>query len=177
MKPHSFVLTALALATLATTSAPVYGAEDRATAQEVITKVRQAASELSKSHKVIQFNQKTGSPWVWKDSYIFVVDCDKMVNAAHPVRDDIRGVPMSVIKDANGKAVYPDPAAFCEAARKPAGVWTEYWWVKTGETQGSRKISYHLGAEGTPFVVAAGIYDDKQTIAQLTRMTAKSGGH
>ena len=44
---------------------------------------------------------------------------------------------------------------------------------KTGETQGSRKISYHLGADGTPFVVAAGIYDDKLTIAQLTKLTAK----
>ena len=170
MKPRSFVLIALTWAILI--SAPLYGAEDRATAQEVITKVRQAAAELSKSHNVIQFNAKTG-PWVWKDTYIFVVDCDKMVNAAHPIRGDIRGVPMSVIKDAKGNAVYPDPKAFCEAARKPAGLWTEYWWVKTGETDGSRKISYHLGADGTPFVVAAGIYDDKLTIAQLTKLTTK----
>jgi cytochrome c len=172
MNRHSSVLCMLTLATLAASSAPVQGADDRATAQEVIAKVRQAASELAKTHNVIQFNSRS-SPWVWKDTYIFVVDCDKMVNAAHPVRGDIRGVPMAVIKDAKGNAVYPDPAAFCEAARKPAGVWTEYWWVKTDETQGSRKISYHLGAEGTPYVVAAGIYDDKLTIAQLSKLSAK----
>jgi cytochrome c len=172
MNRHSSVLFTLTLAALAATSAPLHGADDRATAQEVIAKVRQAASELSKTHNVIQFNSRSG-PWVWKDTYIFVVDCDKMVNAAHPMRGDIRGVPMAAIKDARGNAVYPDPAAFCEAARRPAGVWTEYWWVKTDETQGSRKISYHLGAEGTPFVVAAGIYDDKLTIAQLSKLSAK----
>jgi cytochrome c len=172
MNRHSFVQLTLILAALAVSSAPLQGAEDRATAQEVVAKVRQAASELAKTRNVIQFNARSGQ-WVWKDTYIFVVDCDKMVNAAHPVRQDIRGVPMSVIKDAKGNAVYPDPAAFCAAARKPAGVWTEYWWVKTDETQGSRKISYHLGAEGTPYVVAAGIYDDKLTIAQLSKLSAK----
>jgi cytochrome c len=172
MNRHSFVLMTLMLATLAVSSAPVRGADERATAQEVIAKVRLAASELSKSHNVVQFNAKSG-PWLWKDSYIFVVDCEKMVNAAHPVRADIRGVPMASIKDARGNALYPDPSAFCEAARKPAGVWTEYWWVKTDQTQGSRKISYHLGAEGTPYVVAAGIYDEKLTIAQLSKLSAK----
>jgi cytochrome c len=172
MNRHSFVLISLMLATVAAISAPVQGAEDRATAQEVIAKVRQAASELSKSHNVVQFNARSG-PWVWKDSYIFVVDCDKMVNAAHPIRGDIRGVPMATIKDAKGNSLYPDPPAFCTEARKPAGVWTEYWWVKTDETQGSRKISYHLGAEGTQYVVAAGIYDDKLTIAQLSKLSAK----
>jgi cytochrome c len=172
MNRYSFVLFALMLSTLAVTSAPVHATDDRATAQEVIAKVRQASSELSKTHNVVQFNSKSG-PWLWKDSYIFVVDCDKMVNAAHPVRSDIRGVPMAAIKDAKGNSLYPDPAAFCEQARKPAGVWTEYWWVKTDETQGSRKISYHLGAEGTPYVVAAGIYDDKLTIAQLSKLSAK----
>jgi len=172
MNRHSFVLITLTLATLVVSSAPLRAAEDRATAQEVIAKVRQAASELSKTHNVIQFNSRTGQ-WVWKDTYIFVVDCDKMVNAAHPVRGDLRGLPMQVIKDARGNAVYPDPAAFCEAARKPAGIWTEYWWVKTDQTQGSRKISYHLGAEGTPFVVAAGIYDEKLTIAQLSKLSSK----
>ena len=129
MNRHTFALSALVLGVLGMASAPLRAAADRATAQEIVAKVRQAAAELSKSHNVIQFNAKSG-PWVWKDSYIFVVDCNKMVNAAHPVRDDIRGVPMAAIKDARGNAVYPDPAAFCEAARKPNGVWNEYWWVR-----------------------------------------------
>lgn len=172
MNRHSSVRVLLSLAALVASFAPAGAAEDRATAQEVIAKVRQAAAELSKSHNVIQFNARTG-PWVWKDTYIFVIDCDRKVNAAHPLRQDIRGIPMGVVKDARGNSLYPDPQAFCDAARKPAGVWNEYWWVKSGETQGSRKISYHLGAEGTPYVVAAGIYDDKLTVAQLTKLSQR----
>ncbi len=172
MNRHSSVQVMLTLAALAASCAPASAAEDRATAQEVITKVRQAAAELSKSHNVIPFNARSG-PWVWKDSYVFVLDCDKKLTAAHPLRQDFRGVTMAAVKDAHGNVVYPDPDAFCAAARKPAGVWNEYWWVKTGETQGSRKISYHLGADGTPYVLAAGIYEDKLTIAQLTRMSSK----
>ena len=39
--------------------------QDKATAQEVVAKVREAASTLSKTGDVAQFNQKQ-SPWVWK---------------------------------------------------------------------------------------------------------------
>jgi hypothetical protein len=34
-------------------------------------------------------------------------------------------------------------------------------------------ISYHLGAEGTPYLVAAGVYDDKLTIAQLSKLNVR----
>jgi hypothetical protein len=47
--------------------------QDNATAQEVIAKVREAASALSKTGDLAQFNQKQG-PWVWKDTYIFIQD-------------------------------------------------------------------------------------------------------
>src|ERR1019366_8224107 len=57
--------------------------QDKATAQEVVAKVREAASTLSKTGDVAQFNQKQ-SPWVWKNTYIFVEDCDKKVMAAQP---------------------------------------------------------------------------------------------
>jgi hypothetical protein len=52
---------------------------------------------------------------------------------------------------------------------KPSGIWREYWWPKAGEKDASRKISYFLSAKGTPYVVAAGIYDDKATIAELSK--------
>jgi len=32
-------------------------------------------------------------------------------------------------------------------------------------------VTYHLGAKGTPYVVAAGVYDDKATIAELSKLT------
>lgn len=144
--------------------------QDGATAQEVVAKVREAASTLSKSGDVAQFSQKQ-SPWVWKDTYITVLDCDKKVLVAHPFRGDLIGQSITSVKDTRGKSLYPDPPAFCNAARKPSGVWSEYWWAKPGEKEGSRKLTYHLGAKGTPYVVAAGVYDDKATIAQLSKLT------
>jgi cytochrome c len=52
----------------------------------------------------------------------------------------------------------------------PSGVWTEYWWAKPGDKEASRKVSYYMAAKGTPFVVAAGIYDDTTTIAELSKL-------
>lgn len=144
--------------------------QDAATPQEVVAKVREAASTLSKTGDVAQFDQKQSS-WVWKDTYISVIDCDKKVLAAHPLKADLIGQSMTSVKDTRGNSLYPDPAAFCKAARMPSGVWTEYWWAKPGEKEGSRKLSYHLGAKGTPYVVAAGVYDNKVTIAEVSKLT------
>lgn len=74
------------------------------------------------------------------------------------------------LKDTKGKNVFPE--GWCDAARKLSGVWIEYWWSKAGEKEGSRKLSYSLGAKGTPYVVGAGVYDDKATIAELSKLTS-----
>src|SRR5437667_10636163 len=74
------ILVALAVALLIVALSSVAVGQDKATAQEVIAKVREAASTLSKTGDLAQFNQKQG-PWVWKDTYIFVEDCDKKVLA------------------------------------------------------------------------------------------------
>jgi cytochrome c len=142
-----------------------------ASAQEVIAKVKEAAGTLSKTHDAAQFNQNP-SPWVWKDTYIFVLDCDKLTNVSHPMRADIRGAEISSIKDPKGNSIFPDPKGMCAAARKPSGTWVEYSWAKTGEKEGSRKVSYLLGAKGTPYVAAAGIYDDKVSIAELSKLSS-----
>jgi cytochrome c len=117
-----------------------------------------------------QFNQKQ-SPWVWKDTYIYVVECDKRVEAANPIKPEIVGLDIGTIKDTKGKIVYPE--SFCNEARKPSGEWIEYWWPKPGEKEGSRKVSYNLGAKGTPYVVGAGVYDDKASVAELSKLSSK----
>ncbi len=163
-----FAAVAVALASLALCRVAV--GQDHATAQEVVAKARQAASALSKGGDLAQFNQSQG-PWVWKDSYIFVLDCEKMIQAAHPLRPELRGTEISSIKDPKGNSIFPNPKGVCQAARKPSGTWAEYWWAKPGDKEGSRKISFLLGAKGTPYVVAAGIHDDKATIADLSKIS------
>jgi len=144
--------------------------QDKATAREVVAKIREAARTLSRTHDLAPFNRKQG-PWVWKDTYVFVVDCDKKVIVAHPIKPELVGQDYASLKDTKGKNVFPE--GWCDAAKKPAGVWVEYWWPKPGETDGSRKLSYSLAAKGTPYVVGAGIYDDKATIADLSKLTGK----
>src|SRR5947208_780140 len=70
-----------------------------------------------------------------------------------------------------GKSVLPE--GWCATAKKPSGAWIEYWWAKPGEKEGSRKLTYLLSAKGTSYVVAAGIYDDKASIAELSKLSNK----
>ena len=168
----SRILTGVAVALLNVALSTVAVGQNKATAQEVIAKVREAASTLSKTGDLASFNQKQG-PWVWKDSYIFVEDCDKKVVAAHPFTPEQIGQPLGSIKNTSGKIIYPDPAALCDGAKKPSGVWIEYRWTKLGEKEDSRKISYYLSVKVTQYVMAAGIYDDKVTIAELSKLSSK----
>ena len=162
------VLVVLGVALLPFSLTNLVVAQDKATSQEVVAKVKEAASKLSKTGDLAQFNQKQ-SPWVWKDTYIFAVDCDKKVIAAHPIKPELIGQDIMALKDTKGNTFL---GASCEATKKPSGVWVEYWWPKPGEKEGFRKVSYIASAPNTPYVVGAGIYDDKTTVAELEKMTA-----
>ena len=167
-----FAIVALALLNVALCAIAV--GQDKATAQEVVAKVREAASTLSKSGDLAQFNQKQG-PWVWKDTYVFIQDCDKKVMAAHPIKAELIGQDITAVKDAkSGKSIFPDADAYCKKVKdSPSGFWNEYWWPKPGEKEASRKLTYHLSAKGTPYVVNAGIYDDKVTIKEVSELSSK----
>jgi cytochrome c len=147
--------------------------QDNATAQEVIAKVREAASALSMTGDLAQFNQKQG-PWVWKDTYIFIQDCRKKIMAAHPIKPEMIGQDMSSVKDAKtGKSIYPDSDAYCKTVQaSPSGTWNEYWWPKPGDNEPARKITYHLSAKGTPYIVNAGVYDNKETVKELSKLSS-----
>ncbi len=167
------IFSVVLVALLAATACTVALAQDAATAQEVVAKVREAASVLAKTGDLAPFQQKQG-PWVWKDSYIFIQNCDKKVIAAHPIKPEQVGQELSSIKDGkSGKTIFPE--GWCEKVESaPSGVWDQYWWPKPGATEPSRKLAYHLPAKGTPYVVSAGIYDNKATVADLSAELSKS---
>jgi len=167
---HSNILIALGAAiALVLSLTDVAVAQDKTTAPEIIKNVQDAANELSKSGEaaLADFNKKQ-APWVWKDTYIFVLDCTKGVMAAHPMKPELVGKDIMTVKDSKGTAFF---GQLCEATKAPSGLWVEYWWPKPGETAGSRKVSYALKATGTAYVVGAGIYDDKATIADLQKLS------
>lgn len=145
-----------------------------ATPEEVIAKVQQASKFLHEKGEsgFAEFNAKD-SQWVWKDSYVFVYNCqqDKMI--AHPFRPDLVDKPILQIKDTKGTPLFEK---LCEAGKKDHGGWVEYYWDKPGEAAPSRKISYALSADVSFKVgiqVGAGIYDDKVTPEQLSELLAK----
>ena len=170
-KNRMFAAVTLALLILALCLVAV--GQEKATPEEVIMKVREAANTLSKTRDVSEFNQKQG-PWVWKDTYIFIQDCDKKVMAAHPIKPEMVGQAISSVKDAKtGKSIYPNSEAYCKTVQNsPSGTWNEYWWPKPGDKDPSRKITYHLSAKGTPYIVNAGVYDDKATVQQLSKLSS-----
>ena len=159
------------LAAVVALSAPVAGAQEKAaTPQDVVHKVKQAASYLAqeKDAGLATFKQKQ-SDYVWADTYVFVIDCVQKKNAAHPINPKLIGVDLSNIKDPTGKVVGP---LFCQD-HGGKGYWVEYQWPKADEDKPSRKLSYVEPVAGTPYNVLAGIYDDKFSIADLEKM---SGG-
>ena len=146
--------------------------QEKATAPEIVRNVQAAANTLAKSGAagLADFGRKP-SPWVWKDTYIFVLDCTKGVMAAHPMKPELVGKDVLTMKDTKGTLFF---GKLCEVAKSPSGGWVEYWWPKPGESDGSRKVSYAVAASGTAYVVGAGIYDDQAAIADLAKL---SGGN
>jgi len=170
----SKIVAVLALALLVPGLSRIAAGEEKATPQEIVSKVQEAANTLAKSAEdkpaLEQFNQKQG-PWVWKDTYVFVVDCGQATIAAHPVNPELIGKDAMSLLDTKG---HPFFWQVCDALKKPSGLWLQYWWPKPGQKEGSRKISYALRAGNTPYVVGAGIYDDKATIADLEKLTRRA---
>ena len=96
---------------------------------------------------------------------------DKMV--AHPMRPDLVGRSIMQITDNNGKYIFKE---VCKVATQPHGGWVEYVWTRPGAGRVSRKLSYAVTADiafSTGVQVAAGVYDDKLSVAELTKLTEK----
>lgn len=172
---------ALASLTLALGVAPVMtlaADPNAASAEEVVTKVREAVQYLNDKGLAgfSDFNNNKDARWVWKDSYVFVYSCRDNVMIAHPLRPDLVGKPILQMRDDKDRPLFQD---LCKAGANRNGGWVEYWWPKPGEGKASRKISYSHSAEVSfkpDIQVAAGIYDDKLTPDELSKLAEQSAG-
>jgi cytochrome c len=150
--------------------------QDHAAPQEVVQRVRQAAQDIAKSGEagLATYRSKNATS-VWKDSYVTVVSCEggTVVAAAHPIRPEFEGEPVARTLTFGPRPGEQLAANFCAAGRKPHGGWVEYNFPKPGGTRPERKVSYFLAAQGTPYVVGAGIYDATAKVEDLDKL---SGG-
>ena len=146
-------------------------AQDKASPQELVQKVQEAAASLAKSGEsgVAAFNTKS-APWVWKDTFVVVLDCGKGIMAANPIKPELVGKPLASLKDAKGNPAFE---LLCAAAKSPNGVWAEWAVPKPGEKDPSRKVSYGYAAKGTDYVVGAGVFDPQAQISDLEKLSTK----
>ncbi|MGB0126713.1 MAG: cache domain-containing protein [Rhodocyclaceae bacterium] len=149
-------------------------AADSATPEEVMVKVREAASFLHQkgASGFAEFNN-SASRWVWKDSYVFVYDCRMDRVVAHPFRPDLVGQSIAEIKDNSGKFIFRE---LCKAGNGPKGGWVDYMWTKPGAGNLSRKVSYARSVDvafSSGIQVSAGVYDDKVSLGELQKALDK----
>lgn len=146
-------------------------AQDSATPQEVYEKVLAASSTLEQlgPEALPAFNDPKGE-FVWKDSYVWVIDCKKDVVVAYP-NPKIIGINLSRVQDKPGDLRAPKHHGqeICAAAANLNGGWVDYYWEKLGSDKPERKISFVVSVPGQPYAVTAGIYDEKTDINALNK--------
>lgn len=149
--------------------------QDHATPEEAVQRVRQAARDIAEAGEagLATYGGRNAAS-VWKDSYVTVVSCEggTAVGVAHPIRPELNGRPLAQTLTFGPRPGERLAADFCAEGRKPHGGWVEYDFPKAEGTRPGRKVTYLLAAEGTPYVVGAGVYDATARIEDLARLSA-----
>lgn len=137
-------------------------AEESATVTEVQDKVKAAAEAIAKAEDkpaiLAEFDGKNPK-WAWKDTYVFVIDCEADKAIAHPT---LAGKPILSLKDKTGTLVMGGDKGLCKAAEQADGGWTAYMWAKPDSSEAANKVSFAMKVTGTDYEVAAGVYADKK---------------
>ncbi len=143
-------------------SAQVRAEEDKATPQDVYDLVLKAYDVVKAlgEESFPAFNNPKGE-FVYKDTYILIQQCPSKM-AAHPFAID-------KLKDVDLDKTYSWNRKFCDLGEQPGGGWGDYMWAKPGETEPSRKITYAIRVEGTPYTVMAGIYSETANVEELNK--------
>lgn len=141
---------------------------DAANPEEVVLKVRKAAALLAEQGvEGLDVLRDPSSEFTWKDTYVFVVNCEIDEVLANPAFPERQGGDIKQHTDYAGK---PYGLELCETATQSGGGWVEYTWLRPGGGEPARKISYVVSAEGHPYQLGAGIYNDTITISELEEL-------
>ncbi len=165
LQANTFTLVAAVL--LLTTTPVAASNAERASADEVVAKVRQAAALIEKEgDAAFAILADPSSDYVWKDTYVFVVNCDADRVMANPAFPERVGGDIKLHADYSGR---PYGLELCETAAKAGGGWIEYVWLVPGGDTPKRKVSFVMSVPGAPYQVGAGIYDATVSVADLNR--------
>ncbi len=135
---------------------------DSATKEECIAKTKEAAvmvNEKGLDAAVAEINKKDGK-FVWKDSYVFLVDFNgKML--AHPMSPKLVGTNVNDMKDksddpAKAKLLFRE---FTETAKRKGQGWVSYMWKNPDDPKARAKISHIYRVPGKDMYAGAGIWE------------------
>ncbi|MBF0202310.1 MAG: cache domain-containing protein [Desulfamplus sp.] len=132
-------------------------AGETATREECIQKVQEVVAYIKEKGIDASFDtlmDKDG-PFVWKDSYVFVITMTGTV-VAHPVIPTLNGGDFSGLIDQNGKMFVNEYLAI---ARGEGQGWVDYVWTKPGvEGKVFPKDSFVMKVPGMDYIAIAGYY-------------------
>jgi len=130
-----------------------------ATKDECIAKSKEAAKMVTDKGldaAIAEINKKDGK-FVWKDTYVFMMDLDgKML--AHPMSPGLVGKNLLDMKDKGdpGKFLFKE---FIETAKTKGEGWVEYMWTNPGDPKPRKKVTYTYRVPGKNVYVGAGVYE------------------
>ncbi|MFP4427894.1 MAG: cache domain-containing protein [Desulfovermiculus sp.] len=128
-----------------------------ATKEECVSKCREAAALVNSKgleEAIEQISDQKG-PFVWKDSYVFLMDLEGQM-LAHPFRPELTEKDhVLLMTDPTDKALF---VHFVNLARGKGEGWVEYMWPKPGKNTPQKKITYIYRVPETEYFVGAGVY-------------------
>jgi cytochrome c len=132
---------------------------ESATKDECVAQCQEAAQLVSDQGidaAVAELNKKDGR-FVWKDSYVFMMDLNGTM-LAHPINPSLIGKNLLETPDKGPgkKLLFKE---FVALAKSKGQGWVDYMWPKPNETAPSKKLSYVYRVPGTDVFVAAGVYE------------------
>ncbi len=132
-------------------------AGELATKDECVVKCHEAAALINSKgvEAAIEMIGNPTGPFVWKDSYVFLMNLDgKML--AHPMQPELtQHEHVLLVTDPLDKALF---VHFVNLARKVGQGWVEYMWPKPGKNTPSKKITYIYRVPNQELFVGAGVY-------------------
>jgi len=132
-------------------------AEEHATKEECVIKCQEAAAMIVTQgmDAAIKAIGDAKGPFVWKDSYVFLMDLNgKML--AHPFQPELTKMEhVLLLTDPTDKAMF---VRFVNLARSVGHGWVEYMWPKPGKSTPSKKLTYIYRVPDTNVFVGAGVY-------------------
>ncbi len=149
-------LIALALSVLVLLSSQAFAVE-KATTEECVAKSHEAAALVNAKglDEAIKIISDPHGPFVWKDSYVFLMDLEGKV-IAHPMQPELMLQKHVLLEtDSIGKAIF---VSFVNVAKNPGEGWVDYMWPKPGKKSPSKKITYIYRVPSKKLLVGAGIY-------------------